>query len=50
MRIFAMADLHGNVETLSSLQDVDVDLIAFCGDLHNMGHIDQARPVAEALA
>jgi Icc-related predicted phosphoesterase len=49
MRILAMADLHGNVETLSSLQDVDVDLIAFCGDLQNLGTIDQARPVAEAL-
>ena len=49
MRILAMADLHGNVEKLSSLQYVDVDLIAFCGDIHNLGTIDQARPVAEAL-
>jgi Icc-related predicted phosphoesterase len=50
MRILAMADLHGNVEKLSSLQYVDVDLIAFCGDLQNLEPIDQARPVAEALA
>ena len=50
MRILAMADLHGRAEKLSLLKDTDVDLIAFCGDLHNLGHLDQARPVAEALA
>jgi Icc-related predicted phosphoesterase len=50
MRILAMADLHGRSENLFPLQGMDFDLITFCGDLHNLGHIDQARPVAEALA
>jgi Icc-related predicted phosphoesterase len=50
MRILAMADLHGCAEKLISLQGMDFDLITFCGDLHNLGTIDQARPVAEALA
>lgn len=45
-----MADLHGRAEKLSPLKGVDVDLIAFCGDLHNLGTVDQVRPVAEALA
>lgn len=50
MRILAMADLHSRAEKLSPLQGMDVDLIAFCGDLHNLEPIDQARPVAESLA
>ena len=50
MRILAMTDLHGRTEKLSPLKDVDADLIAFCGDLHNLDRVDQARPVAEALA
>lgn len=50
MRILAMADLHGRAEKLPPLKGIDVDLIAFCGDLHNLGTADQARPVAEALA
>lgn len=45
-----MADLHGCSEKLFPIQGMDFDLITFCGDLHNLGHIDQARPVAEALA
>jgi Icc-related predicted phosphoesterase len=45
-----MADLHGHAERLSGLEDVDADLIAFCGDLHNGGTPEEARPVAEALA
>lgn len=45
-----MADLHGRAEKLFPLKGMDVDLITFCGDLHNLGTIDQARPVAEALA
>jgi Icc-related predicted phosphoesterase len=45
-----MADLHGRAEKLSPLKGIDVDLIAFCGDLHNLEPVDQARPVAEALA
>lgn len=50
MRILSMADLHGRAEKLFPLKGMDVDLITFCGDLHNLGTIDQARPVAEALA
>jgi len=45
-----MADLHGCSEKLFPIQGMDFDLITFCGDLHNLGHIDQARHVAEALA
>jgi len=50
LRILAMADLHGRAEMLSPLQGTDVDLIAFCGDLHNLETVDRARPVAETLA
>jgi Icc-related predicted phosphoesterase len=50
VRILAMADLHGRAEKLSPFKGIDVDLIAFCGDLHNLGTVDDARPAAEALA
>jgi uncharacterized protein len=50
LRILGMADLHGHTERLTGLEDVDADLIAFCGDLHNGGTPKEARPVAEALA
>ncbi|MGC9514464.1 metallophosphoesterase family protein [Methanocrinis sp.] len=49
MIILGMADLHGRAEMLPHI-DADTDLIAFCGDLHNLGSADRARPVAEALA
>jgi len=42
MRILAMADLHSRVEKLAPLQGMDVDLIAFCGDLHNLEPVAQA--------
>lgn len=45
-----MADLHGNSDQLSLLENVEADIIAFCGDLHNGGTPKEARPVAEALA
>lgn len=44
-----MADLHGHADQLSRLKDLKADLIAFCGDLHNSGTIQEARPVARAL-
>jgi hypothetical protein len=50
LRILGMADLHGHAERLSGLEDVDADLIAFCGDLHNGGTPEEAMPVAEVLA
>lgn len=50
LRILGMADLHGHPERLAGLGDVDADLIAFCGDLHNGGTPEEAMPVAEALA
>lgn len=50
IRILGLADLHGQAERLSELEDLDADLIAFCGDLHNGSTPDEARPVAEALA
>jgi len=45
-----MADLHGRAEMLSPLKGTDVDLIVFCGDLHNLETVDRARLVADALA
>jgi len=45
-----MADLHGHADQLSRLKNLKADLIAFCGDLHNSGTIQEARPVARALA
>lgn len=50
MRILGMADLHGHAERLAGLEDLDADLIAFCGDLHNGGTPEEAVPVADALA
>lgn len=50
VRILGMADLHGHIEQLFGLEDLDADLIAFCGDLHSGGTPEEARPVAEALA
>ncbi|MGA9098355.1 MAG: metallophosphoesterase [Methanotrichaceae archaeon] len=49
IKILGIADLHDRAEMLDSLK-TNVDLIAFCGDLHNASHPEQARPVAEALA
>ncbi|NYT02809.1 MAG: metallophosphoesterase [Methanosarcinales archaeon] len=45
-----MADVHDHISALSTIRDLDADLIAFCGDLHNDSQAEQARPVAEALA
>lgn len=50
IRILGMADLHGHSERLAELEDVDADLIAVCGDLHNGGPLEEAVVVAEALA
>lgn len=50
LRILGAADLHDRSEMLDLLQDIEADLIAFCGDLHNASAPEQARPVAEALA
>lgn len=50
MRILGMADLHSHAERLAGLEDLDADLIAFCGDLHNGGTPEEAVPVADALA
>ena len=53
-RILGMADLHDNIEMLNKLNDIDldgdIDIIAFCGDLHNGSDKELARPVAEALS
>jgi len=50
LKILAVADLHGRVDILSSLEPGDADLIAVCGDLHNAGGEEEARPVVEALS
>jgi Icc-related predicted phosphoesterase len=48
--ILGLADLHDRVEMLDRLRDVDADLIAFCGDLHNGSSRTAGEPVAAALA
>jgi len=50
MRILGMADLHGQVERLIPIVGLDVDLIAFLGDLYNLGSPKDALPVVRALA
>jgi Icc-related predicted phosphoesterase len=53
LRILGLADLHDRAEMLDFLiskMDGNVDVIAFCGDLHNASGPAQARPVADALA
>ncbi|MDD1752709.1 MAG: metallophosphoesterase, partial [Methanotrichaceae archaeon] len=50
LRILGMADLHDHAEMLNALNDIDIDLIAFCGDLHNGSDRELAKPVAEALS
>jgi len=50
LRILGIADLHDHVEMLDALNDIDFDLIAFCGDLHNGSDRKRARPVAKALS
>jgi len=50
LRILGLADLHDRIEMLDRLKDIDADLIAFCGDLHNAASKMAARPAAFALA
>jgi uncharacterized protein len=49
-RILGLADLHDRLEMLDRLKGIDADLIVFCGDLHNGGSLETARPAAFALA
>jgi hypothetical protein len=49
-RILGLADLHDRIEVLNRLKEIDADLIVFCGDLHNAGSRETARPAAFALA
>ena len=50
LRILGLADLHDHWEMLGQLNDVNADLIAFCGDLHNGSTREKARPTVKALA
>lgn len=50
LRILGLADLHDRIEMLARLREIDADLIAFCGDLHNAGNRETARHTAYALA
>jgi uncharacterized protein len=50
LKILGLADLHDHIEILEGLKNIDADLIVFCGDLHNGSHIEEAMPVAAALA
>jgi Icc-related predicted phosphoesterase len=49
-RILGLADLHDRLEMLDRLKGIDADVIVFCGDLHNGGNQQTARPAAFALA
>jgi len=49
-KILAMADLHDRVEMLELFNEMNFDLIVFCGDLHNGSNREEARPAAKALA
>ena len=48
--ILGRADLHDRVDMLPQASDLDVDLIAFCGDLHNGSDKAKAKLAAKALA
>jgi len=48
--ILGLADLHDRIDMLDRLKGIDADLIVFCGDLHNAGDLQTARPAALALA
>lgn len=54
LKILAIADLHARIDRLLNLEqgdeDLDADLIVVCGDLHNGGSEEEARPVVEALS
>jgi Icc-related predicted phosphoesterase len=50
LRILGLADLHDHWEILGRLKDINADLIAFCGDLHNGSNLEDARPTVKALA
>jgi Icc-related predicted phosphoesterase len=50
LKILAIADLHGRVDRLLSLEPEGADLIAVCCDLHNGGSEVEARPVVDALS
>ena len=50
LRILGLADLHDCTERLEGLKNLNCDLIAFCGDLHNGSSQERARPAAMALA
>ncbi len=49
-RILGLADLHDRIDMLGKLKGIDADLIVFCGDLHNGGSKETARPAAFSLA
>ncbi len=50
LRILGLADLHDRIDMLDRLRGIDANLIVFCGDLHNGGNREKARPAALALA
>ncbi|OPY51107.1 MAG: Calcineurin-like phosphoesterase [Methanosaeta sp. PtaU1.Bin112] len=50
LRILGLADLHDRIDMLGKLKGIDVDFIIFCGDLHNGGSKETARPAALFLA
>lgn len=50
LRILGLADLHDRIDMLDGLKDIDADLIVFCGDLHNGGSKNTARPAVLSLA
>lgn len=50
LRILGLADLHDHIDMLRRLEGFLADFIVFCGDLHNGGSRESARPAALSLA
>jgi Predicted phosphohydrolases len=54
MRILAIADIHGNIATLSKIvnkvRNNNIDLILVAGDLTNFGHYNEAKSVISILS
>lgn len=50
LKVLGMADLHDRIDMLLPVKDLDIDLIAFCGDLHNCRDRETAKSTAKALA
>ena len=49
MKILCIADIHGNVEKIENIKDLNPDLILVAGDITNFGGKEKAKEVIKAL-